>query len=155
WVYMIHMQLPVSHTPARKPAQSTRRASLPLSTRAAPTSSPYKRNVGLLGSLESPDVSVNAPRIDKMVEFPLASSDDPLLPSRRSSLTSAQCSYASPYGTDRSITKDKCMVQILDRTFTRPHSAHGVQYMGSECSEHNPTSGGGSSRSSRILVNAG
>ncbi|KAL0435699.1 UNVERIFIED_CONTAM: Serine/threonine-protein kinase Nek2 [Sesamum radiatum] len=115
WVYMIHMQLPVSHTPARKPAQSTRRASLPLSTRAAPTSSPYKRNVGLLGSLESPDVSVNAPRIDKMVEFPLASSDDPLLPSRRSSLTSAQCSYASPYGTDRSITKDKCMVQILDK----------------------------------------
>ncbi|KAL0459496.1 UNVERIFIED_CONTAM: Serine/threonine-protein kinase Nek2 [Sesamum latifolium] len=109
---------------------------------------PYKRNVGLLGSVESPDVSVNAPRIDKMVEFPLASSDDPLLPSRRNSLTSAQCSYASPYGTDRSITKDKCMVQILDRTFTRPHSAHGVQYMGSECSEHNPTSGGGSSRSS-------
>ncbi|KAL2238837.1 UNVERIFIED_CONTAM: Serine/threonine-protein kinase Nek2 [Sesamum indicum] len=148
WVYMMHMQLPVSHTPARKPAQSTRRASLPLSTRAVPTSSPYKRNVGLLGSVESPDVSVNAPRIDKMVEFPLASSDDPLLPSRRSSLTSAQCSYASPYGTDRSITKDKCMVQILDRTFTRPHSAHGVQYMGSECSEHNPTSGGGSSRSS-------
>ncbi|KAI3449676.1 hypothetical protein Pfo_006341 [Paulownia fortunei] len=140
--------LPVSHTPARKPPQSTRRASLPLSTRAVTTGSPYKPSVGLLGSVESPDVSVNAPRIDKMVEFPLASSDDPLPPNRRTSSTSAHCSYTPPYSGDRSITKDKCTVQIHDRTFARPHSAHGVQYIGSECSEHNPTSGGGSSRSS-------
>lgn len=137
--------LPVSHTPARKPSQAARRASLPLSTRAATTGSAYKPSVGLLGSVESPDVSVNAPRIDKMVDFPLASTDDPLLPtSRRTSLTSAQCSYTLPYSGDRSVTKDKCIVQILDRTC----SAHGVQYNGSECSEHNPVSGGGSSRSS-------
>ncbi|KAK6141363.1 hypothetical protein DH2020_024913 [Rehmannia glutinosa] len=138
--------LPVSHTPARKPSQSTRRASLPLSTRTVTTgSSPYKPSVGLLGSIESPDVSVNAPRIDKMVEFPFASSDDPVLPNRRTSSTSAQCSSTPPYSADRSITKDKCTIQILDRTFGR-HG--GAQYNGSECSEHNPTSGGGSSRSS-------
>lgn len=142
--------LPVSHTPARKPSQTARRASLPLSTRAAPTGSPYKPSIGLLGSVESPDVSVNAPRIDKMVDFPLASTDDPLLPtSRRTSLTSPQCSYTPPCSGDRSVTKDKCVVQILDRTFAGPHSAHGaLQYNGSECSEHNPISGGGSSLSS-------
>ncbi|XP_057800974.1 serine/threonine-protein kinase Nek2 [Salvia miltiorrhiza] len=134
--------LPVSHTPARKPSQVARRASLPLSTRAKPS-------IGLLGSVDSPDVSVNAPRIDKMVDFPLASSDEPPLPrSRRSSFSSAQCSYTPPYSGDRSITKDKCTVQILDRTFGRSLSAQGVQYNGSECSEHNPVGGGGSSRSS-------
>lgn len=131
-------QLPVSHTPARKPSQSTRRASLPISTRAAPTVPTYKPSIGLLGSVESPNVSVNAPRIDKMVDFPLPSTDDPLI--RRASLTS----LTPPH----SITKDKCMVQIFDRTFGGPHSDHGVQYNGSECSEHNPISGGGSSRSS-------
>ncbi|KAL8548220.1 hypothetical protein ACS0TY_007516 [Phlomoides rotata] len=130
--------LPVSHMPARKPSKSTRRASLPLSTRAAPAGPAYKPSIGLFNSVESPNVSVNAPRIDKMVDFPLTSTEYPL--SRRASLTS----LTPPH----SITKDKCMVQIFDRTFGRPHSDHGVQYNGSECSEHNPISGGGSSRSS-------
>lgn len=135
-------QLPVSHTPARKPPQAARRASLPLSTATGP---PCKPSVGLLGSVESPDVSVNAPRMDKMVDFPLAE-DDPLLPtSRRTSLSSAQCSYTPPY--NNGVTKDKCVVQILDRSRTSA-GPHGVQYNGSECSEHNPISGGGSSRSS-------
>ncbi|KAI5315911.1 hypothetical protein L3X38_045087 [Prunus dulcis] len=44
--------------------QSTRRASLPFSTRAAAVQTPYRPHVGPLGSLESPDVSVNAPRIE-------------------------------------------------------------------------------------------
>ncbi|GFQ07448.1 serine/threonine-protein kinase nek2 [Phtheirospermum japonicum] len=116
----------------RKPSHPARRASLPLSTRSGPTYSPFKLAVGPLGSVESPDVSVNAPRIDKMVDFPLASSDEHShIPNRRTSSISAQCS-STP---DRSITKDKCTIQI--------------QYNGSECSEHNPTSGGGgSSRSS-------
>ena len=82
-----------------------------------------------------------------MVDFPLASADEPPR-SRRSSFSSAQCSYTPPYSADRSITKDKCTVQFLDR----PISAQGVQYNGSECSEHNPVlvggGGGGSSRSS-------
>ncbi|KAL1547202.1 non-specific serine/threonine protein kinase [Salvia divinorum] len=134
--------LPVSHTPARKPTQAARRASLPLSTRAKPS-------VGPLGSVDSSDVSVNAPRIDKMVDFPLASADEPPR-SRRSSFSSAQCSYTPPYSVDRSITKDKCTVQFLDR----PISAQGALYNRSECSEHNPVvvggggGGGGSSRSS-------
>ncbi|KAL3647838.1 hypothetical protein CASFOL_008806 [Castilleja foliolosa] len=120
--------LPVSHTPARKPSHPARRASLPLSTRSGPSFSPYKPGVGPLGSIVSPDVSVNAPRIDKMVDFPLASSDEPShTPNRRTSSISAQCS-STP---DHSITKDKCTIQI--------------QYNGSECSEHNPS---GSSRSS-------
>ncbi|CAA0828076.1 Serine/threonine-protein kinase Nek4 [Striga hermonthica] len=78
--------LPVSHTPARKPSlQMARRASLPLSSRAAPPS-PYKPCPALLGGAESPDVSVNAPRMDKMVDTSV----------------SVQCSYNG-----RSITKDK------------------------------------------------
>ncbi|KAG6434943.1 hypothetical protein SASPL_106588 [Salvia splendens] len=132
--------LPVSHTLVRKPSQAARRASLPLSTRAKPSV------VGPLGSINSSDVSVNAPHIDKMVDFPLASADEPPR-SRRSSFSSAQCSYTPPYSVDRSITKDKCTVQILDR----PISAQGAQYNGSECSDHNPVvvSGGGGGCSSR------
>ncbi|KAL6516110.1 Serine/threonine-protein kinase Nek2 [Orobanche gracilis] len=136
--------LPVSHNPARKSSQMTRRASLPLSTRTAPTFSPYKPTAGLLSSAVSPDVSVNAPRIDKMVEFHLASSDDTPPSNRRTSSISAQCSSTPPpYGGDRSVTKDKCTVQILDRTFARLRAVGG-----SDCSEHNPTSGAGSTRSS-------
>ncbi|KAG6402999.1 hypothetical protein SASPL_135214 [Salvia splendens] len=133
--------LPVSHTPARKLSRPARRESLPLSTRAKPS-------VGLLGSVDSLDVSVNAPRISKMVDFPLASADESPLPrSRRSSFSSAQCSYTPPYSSGRSITKDKCTVQILDRTFVRSLSTQCPQYNGSECSEHNPV--GGSSADSR------
>ncbi|XP_052169903.1 serine/threonine-protein kinase Nek2 [Diospyros lotus] len=134
-----HDSFPALRTPGSKPSQPTRRASLPLSARAATFQSPYKANAGLLmRSVESPDVSVNAPRIDKMVEFPLASLEDPLAPLRRTTSTSAQCSTASPTNGDRSITKDKCTVQILDRTTcTRQHG--GAQSGGSECSEHNPT----------------
>ncbi|XP_042017651.1 serine/threonine-protein kinase Nek2-like [Salvia splendens] len=134
--------LPVWHTPARKLSRPARRESLPLSTRVKPS-------VGLLGSVDSLDVSVNAPRIDKMVDFPLASEDESGLPrSRRSSFSSVQCSYTPPYSSGRSITKDKCTVQILDRTFARSLSAQGPLYNGSECSEHNPVGGGSSSRSS-------
>lgn len=131
------MQFPVSHTPVSKPSPSTRRASLPLSTQA------YKPRIGLLNSVDSPDVSVNAPRIDKMAEFPLASSEDPFFPIRRTSSTSAQCSSASPNSGDRSITKDKCTVQILDRnhrTLARSHTANAdreVQQNGSEGSDQN------------------
>lgn len=132
-----NVQLPVSHTPARKPSHLTRRASLPMSTRPVTTSTPYKPSAGILGSIQSPDVSVNAPRMDKMVDFSLASSDDHQPTTRRASSISAQCSSTSPYSGDRSITKDKCTVQI-------PQSSHH----GSECSEHNPASG--SSADSRL-----
>ncbi|XP_034712017.1 serine/threonine-protein kinase Nek2-like isoform X1 [Vitis riparia] len=141
---------PVSHTPVSKSSWSTRRASLPFPTRAATLETPYRPNVRLLRSVESPDISVNAPRIDRIAEFPLASCDDPLFPIRKTSSTSAQCSSNSPDIGDCSITKDKCTVQILDKAFVRQNftdADHGVPRNGSECSEHNPTTGV-SSRSS-------
>lgn len=145
--------LPESRTPAIKPLQYTRRVSLPLST------IPYKPNVSLLSRIESPDISVNSPRIDKVVEFPLASAENhplfpirrtsltpaqcssPLFPTRRTSSTSPQCSSASPSSGDRSITKDKCTVQVLGRTLAKPHitpSGQRAPRNGSDCSERNP-----------------
>ncbi|KAL7172429.1 hypothetical protein ACSBR2_032009 [Camellia fascicularis] len=131
-IVLNHDSRPVSRTPASKPFQPTRRASLPLSTRAATFESPCKRNVGLLQGVESPNVSVNSPRIDKVVEFPLASSEDTLFPIRKTSSISAQCSTTPPTSGDHSIMKDKCTVHILDRTFSKPRN-------GSECSDRSPT----------------
>ncbi|KAH7862390.1 hypothetical protein Vadar_004253 [Vaccinium darrowii] len=129
--------LPVSRTPSSKLLQLTRRASLPLSTK------PYKPNVDILSRIESPNISVNSPRIDKVVEFPLGSSEDnPLYPVRRTSSTSPQCSSTSPTSGDRSITKDKCTVQVLGRTLAKPRitaSGHRAPRNGSDSSEQNPT----------------
>ncbi|GMH02396.1 hypothetical protein Nepgr_004235 [Nepenthes gracilis] len=165
------ISIPVSHTSATKSSRPTRRASLPLLSSKGPNDGTHFRsNVGLLQSLESPDISVNAPLIDKIAEFPLASSEDPLYPVRRASSsgqcsstspvylphrassTSAQCSSTSPNVGDRSITKDKCTVQILDRALVKPNivgggNAGAAARCGSECSEQNQASGV-SSRSS-------
>ena len=114
------------------------------------TTTPYKADVGLLRSVESPDVSVNAPRIDRIAEFPLASCDDPLFPVRGTSSTSAQCSSSSPRSADCSITKDRCIIQVVEKSVGRTNSydacpkAHGNI---SECSEQNVATGV-SSRSS-------
>ncbi|XVE73079.1 hypothetical protein DITRI_Ditri11bG0089000 [Diplodiscus trichospermus] len=135
-----HDKILVSQTPARKSSYSSRRVSLPLPTRTAALATPYRTNVGMLSSVDSPDVSVNAPRIDKIAEFPLASSDDPILPIRGTSSTSAKCSSSSIDSADRSITKDKCTVQILGKVVTTSTgSCHslGVAQDGSEGSEHN------------------
>jgi NIMA (never in mitosis gene a)-related kinase len=141
--------LPMSQTPVRRSSQPSRRVSLPFPTRVV-GSETYRANIGLLHSMDSPDVSVNAPRIDKIAEFPLASSEDPLFPIRRTLSASAQCSSTSPDNANRSITKDKCTVQVVDKTFSRPsftNPSHGAAGNGSEGSEHNaPT--GVSSRSS-------
>lgn len=147
------MQLPVSHTPVNKPSLSTRRASLPLSTRPAKVEQqPCKPSIGLLHSLDSLDVSVNAPRIDKMVEFPLASSEDTPFPIHRTQSTFTKSSSPSPHSRDCSITKDKCTVQILDSAFPKPHAVHHAHthetpQNESEGSECNQTTGA-SSRSS-------
>ncbi|THG07577.1 hypothetical protein TEA_014687 [Camellia sinensis var. sinensis] len=93
-IVLNHDSRPVSRTPASKPFQPTRRASLPLSTRAATFESPCKRNVGLLQGVESPNVSVNSPRIDKVVEFPLASSEDTLTFTKPRN--GSECSDRSP-----------------------------------------------------------
>lgn len=134
--------LPVSCTPASKFSHLTRRASLPFPTRASNLATPYRANTGLLPNVDSPDVSVNAPRIDKIAEFPLASSDDPFIPIHGTSSTSAQCSSSSPDSADCSITKDKCTVQVLDRAVTKIHltdTSHEVEQTGIEWLEHNPT----------------
>ncbi|MQM09033.1 hypothetical protein Taro_041900 [Colocasia esculenta] len=97
-----------SRTPAERPGRSARRASLPLPT----FETPRKPNLSFLGNVRSPDVSVNAPRIDRIAEFPLASSEDPLFPIRK--VQSAQGSTTNtPQCGDRSITKDKCTMQIF------------------------------------------
>ncbi|OVA05400.1 Protein kinase domain [Macleaya cordata] len=145
--------LPASRTPATKSVRPTRRASLPLPTptRAETLESPSRPSISLLHRMNSPDVSVNAPRIDRMAEFPLASSEDPLFTIRRTS-SSAQGSSTSPHCGDQSITKDKCTVQVHDRAFGRPSFSdawHGIRHSsfhmdwedGSEWSDGNPTVG--------------
>lgn len=100
--------------------------------------------------MESPNISVNAPRIDKIAEFPLASSEDPFIPIHGTSSTSAQCSSSSPDSDNCSITKDKCTVQVLDKAIIQPHLTDAsieVTRNASECLELNPTNGV-SSRSS-------
>ncbi|CAN4117412.1 unnamed protein product [Withania somnifera] len=142
--------LPVTNTPVSQPSKLTRRASLPLSRRSGKSESPYKHNVGLIHQMESPYVSVNAPRIDKMVD-PLASSEDPLLSIQRASPKSVQWSSPSPRYSDWSFTKDRCTVQLIDKAFPKPpliDPIHGVAQIGSECSEHNPTTGTSSLSSS-------
>lgn len=140
--WSIGLQIPASHTPARRSAHSTRRTSLPLSTKAAGFGTPYRSNTGLLHSMNSPDISVNAPRIDKIAEFPLVSSEDPLLHIRGTSSTSAQCSVNSQDFTNCSITKDKCTVQVVDKTTTTKssllNSAYRVPGNGSDFFDHNP-----------------
>lgn len=100
--YLIYCQVQYSSTPAKHTdtARATRRASLPLQTPAYHAS---RRSLGMLSQIDSPNVSVNAPHIDRMVEFPLAS-DDPLCDLSPSPMW---------HPADCSITKDKCTVQIF------------------------------------------
>ncbi|CAK9139358.1 unnamed protein product [Ilex paraguariensis] len=147
-----------SRNPVEKSVPTTRRASLPLPRRDVVQKSSFRPSIGILNQTSSPDVSVNAPRIDKMAEFPLASYEDPYLPIPRTSSASAHGSSISPEG-DRSIMKDKCTVQVRDRTFgklsfadawqgfegtTCPMNAEDV----SDCSDQNATAGASSRTSS-------
>jgi NIMA (never in mitosis gene a)-related kinase 1/4/5 len=90
-----------------KSAQPARRASLPLPAFETP-----KRSISILEQLTSPDVSVNSPRIDRIAEFPLASSDEPLFSLGKASSARGACS-ATPPSINRSLTKDKCTAQTL------------------------------------------
>ncbi|KAG2547292.1 hypothetical protein PVAP13_9KG059300 [Panicum virgatum] len=104
-----------SRTPVdNRSTRLARRASLPLPVFETPKRSSI--SVSILEQLESPDVSVNSPRIDRIAEFPLASSgEEPLFSIGKPSLSSARgsCSAATPPFVDRSITKDKCTAQTL------------------------------------------
>ncbi|TYI68283.1 hypothetical protein E1A91_D08G078600v1 [Gossypium mustelinum] len=136
-----HDLVPISKTPVRKSSYSSRRESLPLPTRTAALVTPYRANVdvGLLRSINSPDVSVNTPRIDKIAEFPLAPSDGPLFCVRGTSSTSAKCSSSSIDSANHSITKDNCTVQTLDKVITTSNCSDqslGVGRDDGEGSEH-------------------
>lgn len=110
-----NQQSPPTRTPVKRSvsANRTRRASMPLVTRAALYESPCRPTVEILKRIKSPDISVNAPRIDKIAEFPLASYEEPFFLNQRSSMVSRQGSSSPVYG-GCSITKDKFSVQFCD-----------------------------------------
>ncbi|KAJ6413823.1 hypothetical protein OIU84_006598 [Salix udensis] len=146
--------LPVTRTPTKNSSPTTRRTSLPLPSRTTTQNSAGGTNINILRQINSPDVSVNAPRIDRIAEFPLASYEEPFLPS-----TSAQGSSNSLNHGDRSITKDKCTVQISDRAPSKPKFTEAWQGIelgmfqvdeenGSNSSIQNATAGASSRTSS-------
>ncbi|KAJ9541010.1 hypothetical protein OSB04_027516 [Centaurea solstitialis] len=138
-----------SRTSVRQSGPPSRRASLPLLTKPIIEDSACRKSTGFLECFNSLDVSVNAPRIDKMVEFPFAQNDDHFVPTRRTSITSAQGS-SSPQ-CDRSIMKDKCMVQACDTTSAgRQNSPTAWHGSGSDCSDQNATAGASSRTSSDL-----
>ncbi|CAD5326623.1 unnamed protein product [Arabidopsis thaliana] len=96
------------------PTERRRRVSLPLVVENPYT---YESDITALCSLNSPDVSVNTPRFDKIAEFPedIFQNQNRETASRREvarhSFSSPPC---PPHGEDNSngsITKDKCTVQ--------------------------------------------
>lgn len=116
---------------------------------------------GILHLIQSPDVSVNAPRIDKIAEFPLASYEDAFFPIHKTSSISAQGSSGLPQFVDRSITKDKCTVQTSDRASIKPRFTdawQGIQRSmfkadgenATDSSDQNATAGASSRTSSDI-----
>ncbi|KAK4424738.1 Serine/threonine-protein kinase Nek1 [Sesamum alatum] len=148
-------QLPASRTLVKKPVSTTRRASLPLPAKNVGHKFHHKPGNTHLGNFDgtwSPDVSVHAPRIDKMVDFPLASYEESFFPIRRSSSASAHGSFSSPQH-DHSIMKDRCTIEVPDKSGGMSfNNWQGFQSPklkeGSDCSDQNATAGASSRTSS-------
>ena len=119
------MQLPVSYN-TKEPVHTTRRASLPFPRSCAIQQPPRRPSIGLLDHVNSPNISVNSPRIDRIAEFPLASYEDQLFPINRSSPNSAQGSSGSPCGNDSTLI-DKCTIKVCDTSYVRPGSTDAWQ----------------------------
>ncbi|KAL7120139.1 hypothetical protein ACP275_02G105200 [Erythranthe tilingii] len=138
-----HELLPTTKSLVKKSITTNRRASLPLPAKDADRTLGRRPSLGPMwniDSIKSQNVSVNAPRMDRMVEFPLASYEESY-PIRRSSLASAQGSSSSPQG-DRSIMKDKCTIEFPDKSNVKDKEN------GSDCSDQNATAGASSRTSS-------
>lgn len=165
WLKFLHLvclclQFRASQTPVKKSAPAARRASLPLPRRSTVKESTCRSKIGLLHHINSPDVSVNAPRIDRIAEFPLASYDSPFFPVPKTSSTSAQGSSNSIIG-DHSITKDKCTIQVCERALARLSFTNawpvtqGTMFEvdgedAGDCSDQNATAGASSQASSDL-----
>ncbi|XP_021857265.1 serine/threonine-protein kinase Nek3 [Spinacia oleracea] len=157
-----NQQSPSSRTPVKRSVSvnRTRRASMPLSTRAATYESPCRPSVDILKRIKSPDISVNSPRIDKIAEFPLASYEESFFLKQRSSLVSRQGSSSPVYG-GCSITKDKFSVQLgmSNKNFDgmwqsiRDNKVKGEQKDNGNSSDQNATAGASSHASSDMRRN--
>ncbi|KAL8136328.1 hypothetical protein V2J09_002329 [Rumex salicifolius] len=161
---------PISHTAGQRTVSASRRASMPTITRkqSIPQGGLWKPSPShLLKQLKSPDVSLNTPRIDRILEFPLASYEEAaFFPIQRMSVNSAQGSSSprpEPQHGDYSITKDKFSIQVGNsRRFSdvwdniRDSKAEKAAAMGgegntnSECSNQNATVGASSRASSDL-----
>ncbi|KAM0056015.1 putative protein kinase NEK family [Helianthus debilis subsp. tardiflorus] len=135
-----------SRSSVKKAGPTSRRSSFPLPKKPVIEDPLCRKSTGFLDCINSMDVSVNAPRIDKMVEFdPI---HDLFVPTRRASITSVQGSSSPQH--DRSIMKDKCMVQAVDTTSVKQNSNSPTEWhgSGSDCSDQNATAGASSRTSS-------
>ncbi|XP_057718433.1 serine/threonine-protein kinase Nek4-like [Arachis stenosperma] len=109
-------------TPSRThpmPNAAIRRASIPPPSRA---------NIGLLQCVESPNVSVNTPRIDKIAEFPLASYEDNFFPGKVTCPSPSPSPSPSPTSIITT-SEEKCMIQVVDKaTVHNTNSEHSADH---------------------------